>query len=236
MGIIMTYSAVEYQNNSDLHFSEGQAHRSFLLYLLTMLAHLKGVRTAHLLVYWSDYFLFGCLTFWVPPDNLGISSWSRDRPLCRWWKHPTPSLRPCLFTLGIVFFAVWMELCLLDLVFLCDECFACVCMYIRCVQCLWRSEDGTGSPGTRVMGRYTASKLLFYMSLKVKTPQKSLKEAKDVSAQQGETVTPIPSWIESVGHLRGDWTWWKDGEFWNVLIKGARVPLSPVLLWNGERH
>lgn len=34
----MTYSAVEYQNNSDLHFPEGQAHRSFLLYLLTMLA------------------------------------------------------------------------------------------------------------------------------------------------------------------------------------------------------
>lgn len=72
----------------------------------------------------------------------------------------------------------------------------------------------------------TATKLLFCMSLKVKSPQKSLKEAKHATSPQGETVTSIPSWIEPVGHLRGDWTWWKDGEFWNVFIKGARDPGS----------
>lgn len=45
-------------------------------------------------------------------------------------------------------------------------------------------------PWNKGYGLLTATKLLFCMSLKVENPQKSLKEAKDVTAQQGETVTP----------------------------------------------
>lgn len=96
-----------------------------------------------------------------------------------------------------------MELCFLGLVFYVMNVLpVCVCTSDACSA--YGGQKTALDPLEQGYGLLTATKLLFCMSLKVKSPQKSLKEAKHATAQQGETVTSIPSWIEPVGHLRGD--------------------------------